>query len=201
MAGSIYISIAFVIGVLLGRMGVLPVDTLPPGMMEYVLFGLIFFVGISIGANVEVWKIIKKMHVKIILLPLSVIIGTLAGSAAVSFVLERISFSEALAVGAGFGYYSLSSVLIAQLDGEVLGMIAMLANLMREIFTLLASPLLARFFGRLAPIAAGGATAMDTTLPVITRFCGKEYTVFAIFSGVVLTLLVPLLIPFCLAWR
>ena len=201
MASSIYISIAFVLGVLLGRMGVLPLDSLPSGMIEYVLYGLIFFVGISVGANVEVWKTIKKMHVKILLLPLSIIVGTLAGSAAVSLVLARISLSEALAVGAGFGYYSLSSVLIAQLDGEVLGVIALLSNLMREILTLLASPLLVRSFGKLAPIAAGGATAMDTTLPVITRFSGKEYAVFAVFSGVLLTFLVPLLVPLCLAWR
>jgi uncharacterized membrane protein YbjE (DUF340 family) len=97
-------------------------------------------------------------------------------------------------VGAGFGYYSLASVLIAHIGGKTLGVIALLANMAREFITLIGTPLLARYFGRLAPIASGGATCMDTTLPVITRFVGTEYAVISVVNGVVLTALAPLLI-------
>jgi len=51
-----------------------------------------------------------------------------------------------------------------------------------------------KFFGKLSPIASGGATSMDTTLPVIAKFSGREYAVISVFSGVVLTILVPFII-------
>jgi len=35
---------------------------------------------------------------------------------------------------------------------------------------------------------------MDTTLPVITKFIGSDYAIISVFSGVVLTILVPFLI-------
>ncbi|KPJ80090.1 MAG: hypothetical protein AMS17_20935, partial [Spirochaetes bacterium DG_61] len=140
-------------------------------------------------------KTVKKMHFKIALVPMSVVIGTLSGAGVFSLFLSTITLSQALAIGSGFGYYSLSSVIIAQLDGEVLGTIALISNLMREIVTILAAPFFAHYFGRLAPIAAGGATSMDTTLPVITKYSGNEYTIISIFSGMVLTFLVPMLVP------
>jgi uncharacterized membrane protein YbjE (DUF340 family) len=41
---------------------------------------------------------------------------------------------------------------------------------------------------------------MDTTLPVVVKFSGKDMAVVAIFSGIVLSLLVPLLVPFILSF-
>lgn len=79
-----------------------------------------------------------------------------------------------------------------------MGTIALLANICREILTLLAAPLLVRWFGRLAPISAGGATTMDTTLPVITRASGQEFVVVSIFHGFVVDFSVPFLVTlFC----
>jgi len=59
------------------------------------------------------------------------------------------------------------------------------------VITLIGSPVLSKYFGKLAPIASGGATSIDTTLPIITRYSGKEYAVIAVFSGTVLTIIVP----------
>lgn len=70
----------------------------------------------------------------------------------------------------------------AQLAAE-LGTIALIANIIREIFALLGAPLFVRYFGRLSPICAGGATTMDTTLPIITRYCGKDLVFVSIFHG------------------
>jgi uncharacterized membrane protein YbjE (DUF340 family) len=103
-----------------------------------------------------------------------------------------------MAVGAGFGYYSLSSIFIAQISGETLGVIALLSNIMREIFTLLMTPVLVLYFGKLAGIASGGATSMDTTMPVIVKYSGKEWGIVAVFSGVVLSVAVPFLVSFIL---
>ena len=99
-----------------------------------------------------------------------------------------------MAVGAGFGYYSLSSVFITQLHSHSLGVVALLSNIFREVATLLATPILVSYFGNLAGIASGGATAMDTTLPIISKYSGKEYAIIAVFSGIVLTILVPFLV-------
>jgi uncharacterized membrane protein YbjE (DUF340 family) len=55
-------------------------------------------------------------------------------------------------------------------------------------------------FGKLGPVVAGGATAMDTTLPIITRSSGNEYGIIAVFSGVVLTVLVPFIVTFILTF-
>jgi uncharacterized membrane protein YbjE (DUF340 family) len=80
-----------------------------------------------------------------------------------------------------------------------LGTVALLSNIMRELAALLLAPLLVRYFGKLAPIAVGGATTMDTTFPVIVKFSGKEFAVIAVFHGFVLDVSVPVLVTlFCL---
>jgi uncharacterized membrane protein YbjE (DUF340 family) len=160
----------------------------------YALYFLMFLVGIGIGADKSSWSVIRTMKTKIFLVPLGIIVGTFAGTALVSLFLPDLKLKEVLAVGAGFGYYSLSSLFITQLSGETLGVIALLSNIMREITTLLATPILVLYFGKLAGIASGGATSMDTTLPVITRYSGKEWSIISVFSGIVLTLLVPFLV-------
>lgn len=196
MKGSLIIIGFFVLGLLLARF-----DYLPAGMIEndfsmYVLFGLMFLVGVSIGGDMKALKALKEQHVKIILVPLATVLGTLAGCSLVSLFLPGRSLTDCLAVGSGFGYYSLSSVFITEYRGAELGTLALSANIVREIITLLGAPLLVCWFGRLAPICAGGATTMDTTLPVITRFSGKEFVVISIFHGFVVDFSVPFLVTF-----
>ena len=91
--------------------------------------------------------------------------------------------AECMAVGSGFGYYSLSSIFITEYKGAQLGTIALLSNIIREIIALLFAPFFAKYFGKLSPISVGGATTMDTTLPIILRFSGKEYMVVSLFHG------------------
>lgn len=198
MKGSLIILGFFVAGLLLGLYNVVPDILLNEDLTTYALFALMFLVGISIGSDKTAFSILKRINIKIVLVPLLVVIGSLLGAAVVSMFISDISIKEAMAVGAGFGYYSLSSIFISQLHGEELGVIALLSNIFREIITLLAVPLFVKYFGKLAGIASGGATAMDTTLPIIVKFTGKEYGVIAIFSGIVLTILVPILVSFIL---
>ena len=47
------------------------------------------------------------------------------------------------------------------------------------------APLQLRWGGNLAPSSAGGATTMDTTLPIITRYAGQQFVVVSIFHGFV----------------
>jgi uncharacterized membrane protein YbjE (DUF340 family) len=195
MKTSLIILAFFGAGIAMGVSGRLPAEFAAADYTEYVLYALLLCVGVSLGGDSHVWTALKdRRNLKWGLVPVLVIAGTLAGAALASRLLTGVPLRDALAVGAGFGYYSLSSVLITQAHSEALGVVALLSNLMREISTLLLAPVLVRCCGRLAPIACGGATAMDSTLPVIARSAGKEYAVVSLFSGVVLTLAVPVLI-------
>jgi len=194
MRNSLIILGCLLAGILGGARGLVPSVLLHPNAAAYVLYALLLLVGIEVGADPRVWDVLKNQNARILLVPLSAVLGTLLGVALCASVIPGVGIRESLAVGSGFGYYSLASVLIAEIGGKSLGVVALLANMARELATLVAAPLLVRYFGRLAPIASGGATAMDTTLSVITRSAGTEYAVMAVMSGVVLTLLAPLLI-------
>jgi len=198
MKGSLIILAFFAVGLVGGIYNIFPTWLLNEDLTTYALFVLMFLVGISIGSDKGAFYILRKISFKVVLVPLTVVVGSLLGTALVSFMLSDINVKEAMAVGAGFGYYSLSSIFISQISGKELGVIALLSNIFREIITLLAVPLLVKYFGKLAGIVSGGATAMDTTLPIIVKFTGKEYGIIAIFSGIVLTILVPILVTLIL---
>ena len=196
MRSSLIIVSFFIVGILLSRWGFLPAELVENDFSMYALYALIFLVGISIGSDTKALKALKQQNLKIVLVPLATILGTLAGCALISLALPARSLTDCLAVGSGFAYYSLSSVFITEYRGAELGTLALASNIVREIITVLAAPLLVRWFGKLAPICSGGATTMDTTLPVITRFSGKEYVVIAMFHGFVVDFSVPFLVTF-----
>lgn len=198
MKNSLIIFAFFITGIVSGLSGKLPAGLDWDKIGGWALYLLMFLAGASIGSDPNSWKVLATHNYKIIWVPFTILIGTLAGSALAVLVLPSLTLRESLAVGAGFGYYSLSSVLITQMHSQTLGVVALLSNIFREVITLLTAPLLIRFFGKLAGIASGGATSMDTTLPVIARYSGKEYAVISVFSGILLTILVPFLVSFIL---
>ena len=198
MKGSLIIIGFFTVGILISILGFVPEIILESDVSTYALYALLFFVGIGVGSDKETIRVIKESGWKILLVPLATIIGTALGMLALIIVFSEISPSELMSIGAGYGYYSLSSIMIAEVKGETLGVIALLSNISREIITLLFAPLLAKYFGKLAPICAGGATSMDTSLGVITKFVGKEYALVSIVHGTILTILVPFIVSFLL---
>ena len=126
--------------------------------------------------------------------PLATALGSLAGGLLL-VPLFGLSAGKALSLSAGFGWYSLSGVLIADLGDGALGSAAFLANMARESIAFLAIPLLAR--GRFPSLAigVGGATAMDVTLPLVEQCAGPEAVPASFASGALLSLSVPLLVP------
>ncbi|MFZ5648571.1 MAG: lysine exporter LysO family protein [Bacillota bacterium] len=102
---------------------------------------------------------------------------------------------EASAVGAGFGWYSLSGVILSQIYSVEAGALAFLTNVMREIIAFVLIPVLAARIGSLAAVAPGGATTMDTTLPLIARSTDADTTVIAFVNGATLSAMVPVLVP------
>ena len=196
MKGSIVTLSFFAAGVLLAYFQMLPMFLIETDWSELVLMILMLMVGTSLGANKEVQQIFRQISWKIVLVPLTCIVGTFIGVTIVSFFLSDMTVTNALAVGSGFGYYSLSSILITQVKGEALGVVALLSNIIRELLTLLFAPLMVKYFGKLAPISAGGATTIDTTLPIITRYSGQEFIIVALFNGIFLEISVPIFVYF-----
>ena len=195
MKGSLIILFFFCSGVLLARLGLIPTYLLEHDFTVYALWLLMLLVGISIGSDRRLGEILRTLRPRVLLLPLATTVGTFAGTALVSLFLSY-SVSECLAVGAGFAYYSLSSIFISQYKGAELGTIALISNIARELITLLLTPLLARHLGPLIPISCGGASTMDTTLPVITRYCGKEWIFVSIVHAMILDFSVPFWVIF-----
>lgn len=196
MKGSLIIVAFFIAGIACGLMHLLP-DLNAYGNVSYLtLCALLFCVGITVGNNTTLLKTFKSLDRRLMLLPLMTFVGTLTATAIAAVGLPHRSLTDCLAVGSGFGYYSLSSIFITQYRGPELGTIALLANIIREVFTLLGAPLLVKYFGPLSPISCGGATTMDTTLPIITRTSGQDFVLLSLFHGFLVDFSVPFLVTF-----
>ena len=193
--GSLVILGFFVAGICLGLCGILPDIGIVHKLSTFSLCILMLMVGMSVGGNPELFSSLRSMDPKLLLLPVATILGTYSGCAVADIFLDY-RLSDALAISSGFGYYSLSSVLISQSRGAMLGTIALITNIIREVFTLLAAGLLVRIAGPLAPITAGGATTADTTLPIISSVCGQQFVLIAVFHGFIVDFSVPFLVSF-----
>ena len=129
MKGSLIIIGFFVLGTLCGIFHLIPVDAVMDSKVSfYALCALMFSVGLSVGNDPQTLKNFRSLNPRLVFLPIMTILGTLAGSAAVSLILTHRSLTDCLAVGSGFGYYSLSSIFITEYKGAELGTIALLAK-------------------------------------------------------------------------
>lgn len=196
LRSSLIIVAFFALGVVFGMADGLPTSVDMGNASYMALCALMFCVGLGVGHDSLALKKFLRLDPLLLLLPLMTIVGTLAGCAVVSLLLPHRTLTQCLAVGAGFGYYSLSSIFITRYIGPELGIVALLANILREMITLLGAPLMVRYWGKLAPISVGGATSMDTTLPVITRYSGQELVIVSVFHGFIVDFTVPFLVTF-----
>lgn len=191
-------SYKIILSVLLG-MG-LGYFILPESLLQYTdividigLCFLLLIVGMDIGRNKKVLSQIKKMGLKILLIPAMVMLGSIVGSIIGGF-LVRLPINEASAVGAGFGWYSLSAMMLANYSSEI-SALAFISNVVREVIALISIPFIAKYIGNLESIAPAGATAMDTSLPIISRSTNAQTAVISFVTGVILSSAVPILVP------
>ena len=202
MKGSLIVVAFFVLGLFMGHNGCLPSWFMSSQTSFVALCALLLFVGMGIGLNPNMMRDIKSLSPRLALLPLVTILGSWMGAVVAYIVMssdlctlfQQRSLTSCLAVDSGFAYYSLSSIFITEYRGAELGTIALLANIVREMITLLLAPMLAKRFGPLAPITAGGATTMDTTLPIIAQASGQKYVALSIYHGFVTDFSVPFLV-------
>jgi uncharacterized membrane protein YbjE (DUF340 family) len=159
----------------------------------WVLNALLFMVGMQFAQSGLSLKA-AFARVDTILVPAATAVGSLAGGAIVAAIFS-IGIGKGMALAAGFGWYSLSGVLIADLGDPALGSAAFLANMLREALALVLIPILAASKRPYTAIGAGGATAMDVTLPLIEQCVGPAAVPVSFTSGALLSLLVPFLVP------
>ncbi|MDO5017514.1 MAG: lysine exporter LysO family protein [Porphyromonas sp.] len=183
----------FAIGLALGNFDLLPDALNHPDTGKYLLYLLMFAVGVSVGNDRETVSGFRKLPKSLLLLPFLTILGSFIGGLIASLVVG-LGLFQTLAISQGLAYYSLSSILITEKLGITLGAVALFSNIIRELLTIVLAPLLSKYISPLAPIAAGGATTMDVTLPAILNASGNRYLVPSIYHGFVCDLSVPFLV-------
>lgn len=162
--------------------------------LTYALCLLLFGIGITIGSNRSLLKNAVNMGWKLFLIPTGVALGSIVGSG-IGGLLIDLPTGESAAVGAGFGWYSLSGVLLTQIEGVELGSLAFMTNIFRELISIVIIPLTLKYFGEATTIAPGGATTMDVTLPILKEAGGPRMVIPGFLSGATLSVLVPVFVP------
>ncbi|MBR4353017.1 MAG: lysine exporter LysO family protein [Bacteroidales bacterium] len=208
MRDSLIIVGCFIAGVLVALAGWVPEGLPMDQITEWGLYLLLVCVGFGLGMEEGFFASLKTLPLRSLLLPLVTVVGSLTGGLLAWGLLSWLRTSvpdltDTLAVTSGFGYYSLSSVLLDEQRGPMVATIALAANLLRELLTLLTAPMLRKWFGPYAIISSGGATSMDTTLPAAVRYGGSRYAPVSIYHGFVLTVSVPFIVSFfitCHSW-
>lgn len=187
---------ALIAGVVAGYFGWLPENILAQVdiLISWTLAFLLFAVGVGLGRDREGVRALFNLGPQVLLLPLGVAVGSIAASIVVGLAFGH-TWNEGAAIGAGFGWYSLSGILITNLHSARLGTLAFLTNVLREMLGIIILPGVHRYLGDMASVAPAGATAMDVSLPVIIEVAGEEMGLVAFASGFVLTLMVPILVP------
>lgn len=184
---------AVLAGLLVGYLVKLLPEARITQITTWLLYLLVFLIGFQlVRSGVDIRR--SLLQPRTLIVPAGAVVGTLA-SGFVLAPLLGLAPGRAMSVAAGFGWYSLSGVLITNLGDPVLGSAAFIANMLREGLSLLLIPLLGRLgLGEIA-VGIAGATSMDVTLPLIGKSCGGSYVPLAVASGATLSFLVPILVP------
>ncbi len=158
---------------------------------EYALLFLLLLVGIQLRNSGMTLRQIA-LNRRGLIIAVVVAVSSLAGGLLAAQLLG-LPLKTGLAMASGFGWYSLSGILIADAYGPVMGSAAFFNDLARELAAIMLIPTLVRR-SRSSALGLCGATSMDFTLPVLQRSGGLEIVPPAIVHGFLLSLLAPILI-------
>ncbi|MND18642.1 hypothetical protein D3C80_89330 [compost metagenome] len=160
---------------------------------EYTLIFLLLLIGIQLRNNgMTLRQIVLNRRGMIV--AVVVMASSLLGGMINAFILD-LPLKTGLAMASGFGWYSLSGILLTESYGPVIGSAAFFNDLSRELLAIMLIPGLVRR-SRSTALGLCGATSMDFTLPVLQRSGGVEIVPAAIVHGFILSLLVPVLMAF-----
>ena len=181
--------LSVLIGALLGYF-LFPDLPMVDDVATWALMLLLFLIGLQLrNAGLSLRKLL--MNRQGLGIALALVVSSLVAGLALVPVLD-IPWHQSLALASGFGWYSLSGIVIGDALGPAWGGVAFLNDVLREIIALALIPLVIHTRPAMA-IGYGGATAMDFTLPVIRSSGGLACVPVAIASGFLLSFLSPVL--------
>lgn len=180
---------AVILGLILGRIFRF---TLPDWSTEVILYALVFFVGLDLSKE----KIERKFMHRIAVAVFSTILGTLNFAFVSSFFLP-LKKLEVLAAASGFGWYSLSAILITSSYSAYLGSISFFSNVLRELMGIVLIPFGIKI-SKLGTISVAGATSMDTLLGLVASYSDRETALISFGHGFIVSMLVPVMVNFFL---
>jgi uncharacterized membrane protein YbjE (DUF340 family) len=194
LRATLVLATALVVGVALGIAAVWPAGPWIPTPQAMAWWGLVLLcalVGIDLGSS-GLGRRVRETGVATLRVPVATVLGSLAGGLALWPLFGR----EALAAASGCGWYSLAGPMLTQSMGPEAGAVGFLANLLREVLSLLILPWLVGYgrVGGTLSVAIAGATAMDTSLPFLARYGGGDVALLGLVSGAVVTSAVPVLL-------
>lgn len=204
MKSSLVTLAFFLLGCLAGASYLIDFDV--HGISVIILYVLMFMIGLNLGGNQDMKEFVAQLHFRVLLVPIATVTGTFLFSAIAAFFLSQWSIFDCMAVGSGFACYSVSSVLITQIKSPSLGVqlatelgtIALLANIFREMFALIAAPLFRKYFGYFGPISAAGVGSSDIALQMVAKYSGEQAIPIAIIHGLIINISIPFFVSlFC----
>ncbi|MHA1627031.1 MAG: lysine exporter LysO family protein [Candidatus Asgardarchaeia archaeon] len=192
----ILLVLGYVLGYLLNMIGYFQILDLLDVFLFISLSLMIFLVCFEVSHKGE-FKVDKKVSKNIVYLVLATVFGSALGGLFVGFFFG-FTPSQSLGISLGMGWYTFSGAFLIRYMDTYAGMVCFLSNLIREVFCMVAYGKLSKKVGTIPSVVMGGATTMDTNLPVIKLFGGDEASIYALLHGIVITLLVPLLLSLTL---
>ena len=190
MMGSVKQVTCVLMGFIFGK--ILADIWLPPESSgTYALMLLILLVGMQLGSSGIQLKqvLINKRGVQTFVL---ITLSGLLGGVIFALITPEVPISQGLALASGFGWYSLSGIVMTKAYGAVWGSVALVNDLAREFFALLLIPLIMSRHPS-AAVGVGGATSLDFTLPIIQSSGGLAVVPLAISYGFIINLAAPFL--------
>ena len=189
---------SIIAGILIGY---LLLDSSSEAIRSKLLYGTLVVlytgVGVGMGSNKSIFKYLKDLGFKVVLLALAVFFGSVGGGALAGMI-AGVPLSISLVASSGMGYYSMTGAFMTQNLGAEAGIYGFMINVMRDFFTVLLLPILIRI-SKGSPSASGAAGNMDTMLVPIVKLQGQEIGLVAMIVGVLTSLMVPFIQPVLLS--
>lgn len=188
---STLVPIAWVLlGMVLGYIGV----PTPPDIWHIAwLCALLLLVGVGLySAKLPFWRTLfdkKGMKIALIFMPCVLLCGALVAC------IFAMPWQVGASLVAGFGWYSLSGVMLQKSLGADLALVALMVDLTREMVAFLGISVFMRYSPS-AAVALGGATSLDFTLPIIVASGGKQVLPTALSFGLIINISAPILLYF-----
>ena len=190
---TVLIVIFVVIGILAGYL-VLPESFMAHtgNLMTLTLCMLLITIGIDVGTDGTIGQNFKSAGWRIFVFPFASMVSMMIGALFASLVLP-MGVQDSMCVGAGFAWYSLAPVMLAEYSARI-SAISFMHNVFREVLGMLLVPIVARKIGYIESFSLPGSPSMDVCLPVIEKSTSSDVAVYSFICGAILSASVPVLI-------